>query len=139
VADDLSNVHLPWSLGAPLCASSLALVLVLAGCGSGNTAVDLPPEAAPGRAVYVDAGCAACHGSDASGGVGPALTGLFGSEVELADGSVVVADEAYLRESITEPGAKRVGGSSLQMPTNSLDDEQVAQLVDYLRALPEQP
>ena len=37
---------------------------------------------------------------------GPNLEGLFGRQVKLSDGRTIVADEAYIRESILNPAAK---------------------------------
>lgn len=66
------------------------------------------PEDAAGRGAvwYQEYGCNACHTVDGSVVVGPSWQGLFGSERELNDGSTVVADEAYIRQSILEPNAQ---------------------------------
>ena len=80
-------------------------------------------------------GCSACHGSNGEGGVGPALAGLYGSQVTLADGSTVVADDAYLTEAIREPDAARPAAYDVAMPSNDLSDEQVAAVVAYIREL----
>ncbi len=67
--------------------------------------------------------------------MGPEWLDLAGSEVELEDGSVVVADEAYLRRSIQEPGAEIVAGYTTRMPQNSLSDEQIDAVVAYISEL----
>ena len=72
---------------------------------------------------------------DGDDGIGPSWTGLAGSEVELDDGTVVVADEEYLTRSIVEPNAQIVKGYSGIMPVRSLDDDQVAAIVTYLQEL----
>ena len=41
---------------------------------------------------------------------GPTWFGLYGSNVELADGTTVVADDAFIAESILNPKAKEVAG-----------------------------
>lgn len=64
--------------------------------------------------------------------MGPPFIGLFGSDVELDDGTTVVADQAYLVESIKEPTAKKVAGYRLPMPQNGLTDEDVDQIVAYI-------
>ena len=84
---------------------------------------------------YQRAGCAACHGSNGEGGVGPRLIGLLDSEIELQDGSVIVADEAYIRESIVDPSAKIHAGFEIAMPNNNLTDDEVDKLVAYIKAL----
>jgi len=67
--------------------------------------------------------------------VGPAFTGLYGSQVALADGSTVVADDAYLTEAIRVPAAAEVAGYDIGMPASDLDDAQVAAVVAYIHAL----
>ena len=95
----------------------------------------LPADAEAGRALARDKGCAACHGGDGQGGIGPAWVGLAGSTVTLDDGSTVVADDAYLTRAIAEPNADIVAGYTIQMPENSLNDAEVAQIVAYIRSL----
>ena len=63
------------------------------------------------------------------------MVGLYGSDVELEDGTTVVADDDYLSRAITDPSAEVVAGSRTQMPKNSLDDDQVADVVAYIRDL----
>jgi len=109
-------------------------LLTLAGCG-GDGGPDLPPEAAAGRDVVRSNGCASCHGANGQGGVGPSFEGLYGSEVELENGSTVVADREYLRESILDPKAKIVEGYSLPMPAADLGEAEVDQIITFIAAL----
>jgi cytochrome c oxidase subunit 2 len=67
--------------------------------------------------------------------VGPSWVGLFGSEVDLADGSTIIADRDYLVESIRDPSAERVAGYSVPMPAVSLSDAEIAAIVDYIASL----
>jgi cytochrome c oxidase subunit 2 len=53
----------------------------------------------------------------------------------LSDGTSVVADRAYLTESIADPSAKKVAGYSIVMPSNSLSDTEIGRIVDYIEAL----
>jgi len=99
-------------------------------------------SAEEGRRLAEVMGCAACHSVDGTllGKVGPTWKGLFGIDVILARGDRVVADEAYLRESIREPAAKVVKGydtSDTSMPSYEglLSDVQVESLVLYLKSL----
>lgn len=111
----------------------LAAILVIGGtaCG-GDSGPVMSEAAAAGRSVFISNGCAACHGSDAGGGVGPTLIGLIGSEREFSDGSSLIADRNYAIESIMDPSAKIVAGHSIPMPMNNLSREQVESIVDYL-------
>jgi mono/diheme cytochrome c family protein len=138
---------------------ALALVLaLLAACGSDDedpTATTSAPAATattsgqqtPGAGDDdVEAGrqlaaaqCFACHTIDGSTSVGPTWQGLYGSEVELESGETVVADDAYIEESILDPNAKVSAGFPASVMPNTfadvLSDEQVQQLVAYIRSL----
>jgi cytochrome c oxidase subunit II len=89
-----------------------------------------------GQLLVAANGCAACHSINGAQGIGPTWFGLFGSEVELTDGTAVIADEAYLTESIKAPQAKIVAGFETQlMPTYGFTDEQIADIVAYIKTL----
>ena len=89
-----------------------------------------------GQALVAANGCGACHSINGSPGIAPTWFGLFGHEVELTDGSVVTADEAYIHESIKTPQAKIVKGFETQlMPTYGFTDEQIDDIVAYIKTL----
>lgn len=89
-----------------------------------------------GEALFRQYGCASCHRNQ-PGALGPNLIGLFGSRVHLASGESVVADEAYLRESILNPRAQVVEGYKPVMPTfqGQVDEESLLQLIEYIKSL----
>lgn len=97
-----------------------------------------PPESpvAAGEKLFTELNCITCHRPD-SAGRGPVLVGLFGRPVKLATGETVVADESYVRESITNPAAKVVAGYQPVMPTfqGQVSEEQLIALVAYIRSL----
>jgi cytochrome c oxidase subunit 2 len=91
-------------------------------------------------------GCLACHSVDGSktnaNGVaylGPTWQGIFGEQATMADGTVVTVDEAYLRESIINPGKLIVQGYPANiMPANfsaQLTEEQIQDLIAYIMSL----
>ena len=92
---------------------------------------------APDRARTAAAVCLACHSVDGSQMVGPTWQGLYLQEVTLEDGSTVIADEAYIRESIVDPMAKIVEGYPPSMPPfgSTLSDEQIADIIEYIKSL----
>lgn len=93
------------------------------------------PEGA-GQLLVAANGCAACHSLNGAAGLGPTWLGLFDSEEELSDGSMVHVDDAYLIESIKAPQAKIVAGFETQlMPTYGFTDEEVANIVAYIKTL----
>lgn len=84
-------------------------------------------------------GCLGCHSVDGSIITGPSWLGLFGETVQLADGSMVVADEAYVINSILNPGEQIVAGfEDVSMPANFgavLSEEDLEALVAYIASL----
>ncbi len=89
-----------------------------------------------GRKLFQVRGCQQCHSMDGSAKTGPSLLGVFGREAQMADGSIVVADENYLRQSILEPNARVVAGYEPVMPTyqGRLEDEEILAIIEYLKA-----
>ncbi|HEY8945515.1 MAG TPA: cytochrome c, partial [Polyangiaceae bacterium] len=83
----------------------------------------------------------ACHTVDGQKHVGPSWSGLYGSDVALADGQHVLADPAYLTESMMDPEVRIVAGYPAVMPTyqGQLDAAETAAIVEYIRTLREAP
>ncbi|MFV0258070.1 MAG: c-type cytochrome [Acidimicrobiales bacterium] len=115
-------------------AVAVVTALGLATCGA-DAGTPLSAEAEAGREVADASGCSACHSADGSARPGPTWSGLAGSSVELADGSTVVADAGYLRQSITDPGSQQVAGFTIVMPPSNLDPSQVDAVVAYIEEL----
>jgi cytochrome c oxidase subunit II len=91
---------------------------------------------ARGEQLYQQLACVSCHLPDGSGR-GPSLNGLFGSQVQLAGGEAVIADDTYLRESILTPHSKLVNGYQPVMPTyqGQVNEEGVMSLIEYIKSL----
>jgi cytochrome c oxidase subunit 2 len=89
-----------------------------------------------GERLTVKNGCIGCHSVDGAKMTGPTWFGLFGSTVELADDTSVVADDAYLTESILTPKAKEVAGYSPSvMPPYALTETEISDIIAYLKTL----
>ena len=89
-----------------------------------------------GKLLTVKNGCVGCHSIDGSPLTGPTWFSLFGSNVELADGTTVVADEAFITESILDPKAKEVAGfSPTTMPPYTLTEAEIANIIAYIKTL----
>ena len=103
--------------------------------GSGGPAV---PPAQAGEKLFTgpNYACSTCHKADGKGPA-PRLAGVYGSQVELADGRKVLADDNYVRESIMVPSAKVVKGFQPIMPPfqGVIAEEQVIQLIAYIKSL----
>ena len=96
------------------------------------------PQAAKGQVLFNQFGCAACHQA-ATAQLGPSLVNVMGREETLLDGSTVIVDEAYLRESIILSQAKVVKGYVGLMPEfkGIINDDQLDQLIAYILSLKE--
>lgn len=88
-----------------------------------------------GAALFRSRGCSGCHDPAATVHA-PNLDGLYGRPVPLADGSVVTADDQYLRDSILLPQSQIAAGYPAIMPTfqNLLSEEEVMELVAYIKS-----
>ena len=73
-------------------------------------ALELKGDAAKGKMLYASLGCQGCHTLDGTKSAGPTFKGLAGSQVKLASGETVTADDAYLLESIRDPDKQIVAG-----------------------------
>jgi len=91
---------------------------------------------AEGQHLFTSLGCSGCH-SEQSRVPAPLLVGLAGHPVGLSDGSTMIADDTYLRDSILLPNKQIVGGFQPVMPTfqRQLSEEQVMELVAYIKSL----
>jgi cytochrome c oxidase subunit 2 len=89
-----------------------------------------------GEKLFTELNCITCHRPD-SAGRGPVLAGIFGRPVQLATGDTVVADEAYVRDSIMSPAARVVAGYQPVMPTyqGQVSEEQLIALIVYIQSL----
>jgi len=121
-------------------------------CGAGHQNMEgrfvigaLPPaapaaEAAAvtaqeGQALFADMGCNACHTVDGSPGLGPTLKGTLGRHEQLADGTAIIVDEAFIEEKIRTPNARIIKGFEPIMPQVPVSDAQLRALVDYVKSL----
>ena len=101
-----------------------------------NWIATMAPEEA-GLKLYSMLGCQQCHSTTGAAGIGPTWAGLFGSERKMKDGSTIVADENYIRQSILEPQAEIVAGFDPVMPTfqGRIKDDGIAALIAYMKSL----
>jgi len=97
--------------------------------------------AAQGRTLFTRYGCGGCHFADGRGGNGtvraPPLDGLYRHPVPLSDGTVVTADDRYIRDSILLPNSQVVAGYAPLMPSFSgvVTEEDLIRLIAYIKSL----
>src|SRR5580692_11857203 len=89
-----------------------------------------------GAKVFQSSGCPTCHVANGSG-LGPSFLGVYGNPVKLTSGQTVTADDAFIRECILTPAARRVAGFSPIMPSfqGQMTEEQLNNVIAYIRAL----
>lgn len=96
------------------------------------------PPLVAGEKVYRIQGCTQCHSIDGTDGIGPSFKNIvLGQARPLADGSQVVYDENYIRESVMDPQAKIAAGFDPVMPTykGRVKDKAVTVLIEYIKSL----
>ncbi len=110
----------------------------LSGGGQTQAGGQQAPEsmAQAGQRLFEQRGCVTCHVA-AGGGPGPSLAGVYGSQVQLANGQTVTADDAYIRESILNPSAKVVNGFQPIMPSfqGQVNEQEILQIIAYIKSL----
>jgi len=91
-----------------------------------------------GKQVAVRQGCLRCHNVDTPlPSTGPSWVDLYQQTTKLTDGREIIADEAYLTESMMEPTVKIVAGFSPVMPNyqGKLTGPEAAAIVEYIKSL----
>lgn len=94
-----------------------------------------------GERVAAVQGCLRCHTVDGTPHIGPTFARLYMSEVPLASGQTVIADEAYLTSSMMDPLAMIHRGYPPVMPSYQglLTAGETGALVEYIRSLRDEP
>ncbi|MFO0935408.1 MAG: cytochrome c oxidase subunit II [Gemmataceae bacterium] len=89
-----------------------------------------------GEKLFKKLQCITCHNSE-GGQAAPNLFGLYGSTIPLSDGTKVVVDEAYIRESIRKPLAKVHEGWRPIMPAftqSQLTESELLAVTQYIKS-----
>jgi cytochrome c oxidase subunit 2 len=104
------------------------------GSPEASPVVALVGDPANGQALTTQ--CMACHTVNGAPLVGPTWKGLYGHEVELEDGTKVIADDAYIAQSIREPLSQIVKGFAPSMPPYpQFTDQEIADIIAYIKTL----
>jgi len=102
----------------------------------GTEYTQYPPEEW-GKIQWERKGCQTCHNIDGTRSKGPSWKGIFGKMEKLNNGSTVLVDENYLRESMLQPNAKVVDGFEAIMPTfqGLLRQNEMDGLIAFIKSL----
>ena len=81
--------------------------------------------------------CNACHSIDGSLKLGPTMKNQFGKEILHTDGTVMIIDIDYIRESLIDPLKHIAEGYTPIMPSYKpvLSEEDIENLIAYIKAL----
>ncbi|SDL72176.1 cytochrome c oxidase subunit 2 [Modicisalibacter muralis] len=92
--------------------------------------------AVSGAQLFQSYGCSGCH-MGKTGIQAPSLAGVFGRAVPLAGGATMIADEAYLHDSIVQPQKHVVAGFDPIMPSYSgqISEGEILQIIAYIKSL----
>lgn len=89
-----------------------------------------------GEKLFRELGCSGCH-VNSQAVHAPALEGLYGKLVPLADGRFLRADDKYIRDCILTPTAQVVAGYQPLMPTfqGRISEDQLLEIIAYIKSL----
>ncbi len=101
---------------------------------------DAPGLATVGQKLAAERGCMRCHTTDGTRYLAPTWRDLYNSRVLLTTGETVIADPAYLTESMMDPNKKIVAGFAPIMPSyfGYLSGADTAAIVEYIRSIGDQ-
>jgi mono/diheme cytochrome c family protein len=135
--DIIAEKGLPWGVVPDVPAPTVA---------TAASPEDAPVEIKPSRPagpkldpVRIQAGqeifVKRCQGCHAEGTKYPPLANRYGTKVELEGGGQATFDEAYIRESITDPAVKIAATYKAMPKLTNLTDEDIQNLAVYVHSL----
>ena len=115
------------------------IILLIIGCQTNKSSNKFTPGSPEykGQDIFERMACNACHSVDGSLKLGPTVKSQYGKEIRHVDGTVMVIDDNYIRQSLLYPLKHIVDGYTPIMPSYKpvLKDEEVEHLIAYIKAL----
>ena len=115
------------------------ILFLIIGCQAQRASNDFRPGTPEfkGQKLFKDMACNACHSVDGSLKLGPTIKSQYGKTIRHTDGSVVIIDDKYIRESLIDPLKHIAEGYTPIMPSYKpvLTDEDIENLIAYIKAL----
>lgn len=89
-----------------------------------------------GQKLYNNVSCNNCHGAEDNLRA-PSLYGIWGKQRKLSNGTSVIADETYIRESILRPHNRLSAGYGTTMPIyeGKITEQDIPKLLAYIKAI----
>lgn len=90
-----------------------------------------------GQKLVGTAGCLKCHTVDGTPHIGPTFRGMYLRQEKMSDGQTITVDEAFITQSMMDPGAHLAAGYPNVMPTfqGQLEGAETAAIVEYIKSL----
>ena len=109
------------------------------GCQTQTALNDIQPGTPEhrGQEVFNRMACNACHSVDGSLKLGPTIKNQYGQTIRHTDGSVVIIDDQYIRESLIDPLKYIAEGYTPIMPSYKpvLSEEDIENLISFMKAI----
>ena len=118
---------------------SLVPLMFITGCQS-KTAETEFVEGTPefiGHKLFNDMACSACHTINGSLKLGPSLQNQYGKEILHTDGTVLIVNDKYIKESLIDPLRYIVEGYTPIMPSYApiLNGNDIENIIAYIKTL----
>ena len=115
------------------------ILFLIIGCQKQTASNDFRPGSSEykGQDIFNRMACNACHSVDGSLKLGPTIKSQYGQNILHTDGSIVIIDDQYIRESLVDPLKYIAEGYTPIMPSYKpvLSDEDIENLIAYIKAL----
>jgi len=101
-----------------------------------QSTMNMPPKDL-GELVYNTKGCKGCHSVDGTKIVGPTWKGSWGTTISLEGGKTETMNEAYVKQSVTEPSSEIHAGFPNAMPSyaGQLSEAEIHGVAAYIESL----
>ncbi len=102
-----------------------------------NDKGEYPKTTEIGKVIANKNGCFGCHSVDGAKNTGPTWKDMFGKMEKMTDGSEILVDENYIRESIEYPSKHIVAGYSPAMSSylGKFKPEEYTALMSYMKSI----
>jgi cytochrome c oxidase subunit 2 len=89
-----------------------------------------------GERLFASMGCNACHSGNAAAR-GPNLAGIYGSKVQMSNGTTQLVTDGYLRDVILNPSQHVPAGYAPIMPTyqGQISEDGLIDLVEFIKQM----
>jgi cytochrome c oxidase subunit II len=126
-----------WLSGAPASGAVAPPVYDPPEIAAGNDPREPLSMVRQGEIAAAAHGCLRCHTTDGTEHIGPTWAGMYRSSVPLEDKSYVIADEAYITESMMDPMVKVHRGFRPVMPSylGLIEPPDTAAIIEFIKSL----